>query len=63
MRIDHIVEKPDGSLRFQGTLEGPELAFVVEFALNQLLLEGALPFIAKETHNAASVMDVADTEQ
>lgn len=63
MRIDHVVEKPDGTVRFQGTLEGPELAFVIEYGLNLLLMEGAIPFVAKETHNPASVLVEASTTE
>lgn len=64
MKINHVTESPDGeSVTFQGTLEGPELAFVLEFGLNTLMKEGALPFVSKSTHNKASLMPVPEIEQ
>lgn len=49
MEISHSVELPDGSYKFQGTLEGPELKFLVEYAINSLMATGAFPFIHEET--------------
>lgn len=65
MKINHVTESPNGeALKFQGTLEGPELAFVVETGINVLLKQGAIPFVAKKTHPVASIMmDAPDTEQ
>lgn len=45
MKISHSVELPDGSYKYQGTFEGPELDFLVEYAVNNLLKEGAFPFV------------------
>lgn len=63
IKINHVLEKPDGSVTFQGNLEGRELQFVVEMGLNLLLKEGAIPFVAKNTHNPASIVDASGTEQ
>jgi hypothetical protein len=63
MKIKNIVEKEDGSVVFQGTLVGPELAFVVEYGLNRLLVEGALPFVTKTSTTAASLMDLPESTQ
>lgn len=49
MELNHGVELEDGSYKFQGTLSGPELKFVVEFGINQLLMNGAFPFVHEET--------------
>lgn len=49
MEIKHGVETEEGSYVFQGKLEGPELKFVVEFGLNQLMANGAFPFVTEET--------------
>lgn len=52
-----MTETPDGeTVKFQGTLEGPELKFVLEVGINKLLQEGALPFVSKTTHNKASIV-------
>lgn len=36
---------PDGSYTYQGTFSGKELDFLVEFAVNSLLAQGAFPFV------------------
>jgi len=63
MNINHIVELPDGSVKFQGTLEGPELAIVLETGLNYLLQEGALPFLSKEGYDKLNVVEPSETQQ
>ena len=52
MDINHIVEKPDGSVVFQGKLEGRELAFVIEVGLDALIEAGVVPFAATESYEA-----------
>lgn len=54
MNISHVVELPDGTATFQGTLEGPELAIVIEAGLNYLLQQGAIPFISHEAYEGAA---------
>lgn len=65
MKIQHITEAPDGEkVTFQGVLEGPELAFVVELGINMLMKEGALPFVSKDSFDeSALIMDVPDFPQ
>lgn len=65
MKINHVTESKDGEkVVFQGVLEGPELAFILEYAINMLLQEGALPFVSKESHEFASlVMEPPEVEQ
>lgn len=48
MEIKHCTEKEDGSVIFQGTLEGNELRVVIETGLNVLLANGLLPFLASD---------------
>jgi hypothetical protein len=52
MKIRHVHEKPDGSVVFQGVLEGPELAFVIEMGLDALIEAGVVPFAAIESYEA-----------
>ena len=61
MDISHILELPDGSVKFQGTLEGPELAIVMEAGLNVLLQQGAIPFLSKEQYAALNVVEDEST--
>lgn len=48
INIDHSVELEDGSYKYQGTITGRELDFLVEFAINELLMRGALPFLSSD---------------
>lgn len=40
MKVDKLIEMPDGSATFYGELTPNELQFVVEFGLNVLLQNG-----------------------
>ncbi len=42
MKVDKVIEVPDGTLTFQGELTEKELALVVEYGLNTLLALGAI---------------------
>jgi hypothetical protein len=48
MQVNHSVELEDGSYTYQGTITGKELDFLVEYAINQLLMQGALPFLTED---------------
>ncbi len=48
MKINHAVEKDDGTYVMQGTLSGNELKFIVEVGCNYLLAQGAFPFMSAE---------------
>lgn len=63
MIIKHIVEKPDGSIVFQGVLEGKELMFVIETGLDYLIEHGHVPFVSLENFNRADIHETPNTEQ
>lgn len=65
MKINHVVEQNDGSrVVFQGTLEGVELAFVLEIGIEALIKAGALPFTStNEDRGYFDVHDAPDLEQ
>lgn len=64
IKISHSVELEDGTYKYQGTLEGRELDFLVEYAVNSLLAQGALPFLHEDGEDIASVvMPESTTEQ
>lgn len=48
MKIRHSVEQEDGTYVYQGSFSGKELDFLVEYACNSLLAQGAFPFITAE---------------
>lgn len=50
MNVTKVFEKEDGSITFQGVLEGVELAFVIEMGLETLIKAGAIPFTSTENH-------------
>lgn len=64
MQIKHSVELEDGSYTYQGNISGKELDFLVEYAVNSLLAQGALPFLHEDSETMDSmVMPESDTEQ
>jgi hypothetical protein len=63
MKVRHVVEKPDGSIVFQGVLEGPELAFVIEMGLEAVIAAGASPFVSTEHYGLDQLHEVPDQEQ
>lgn len=63
MNIRHVVEKPDGSVVFQGVLEGQELAFVIEMGLETIIAAGGIPFVSTKEREAHDLYSVPDLEQ
>ena len=63
LEIKFTEEREDGTVVFQGTLEGPELSIVVETGLNELMKRGLLPFAATESIDPAYLMDVPELDQ
>lgn len=64
MQIRHSVELEDGSYTYQGNISGKELDFLVEYAVNSLLAQGALPFLHEDGETIGStVMPESTTEQ
>lgn len=64
MHIKHSVELEDGSYTYQGNITGRELDFLVEYAVNSLLAQGALPFLTEDGEAiGATVMPESTTEQ
>lgn len=63
MNVRHVVEKEDGSVVFQGVLEGQELAFVIEMGLETLIQAGAIPFVGTDRVNPLDIQDPPDMEQ
>lgn len=63
MNVSQVLELPSGEVKFQGTLEGPELAIVLEAGLNILLQEGAIPFLSTEQLGVKNVVDAPEGTQ
>jgi len=63
LNVTKVVEKEDGSVTFQGTLEGMELAFVIEMGLETLIRAGAIPFTSTENHDLADIHQEPDSLQ
>lgn len=52
MQINKTIETPEGKVVFEGTLEGPELDFIIQIGLMWLLQNGGAKFQKQETHEA-----------
>jgi hypothetical protein len=63
LHIKHSVEKEDGTYTYQGEFTGKELDFLVEYACNSLMAQGAFPFIMKEKEDANPTMDAPEMQQ
>jgi hypothetical protein len=63
MEIKKVVERSDGSVVFQGKLEGPELAFVIECGLDAIFQMTASPFLSTETTPFCDIHELPDGEQ
>ena len=63
MEVKFTQEREDGTVVFQGTLEGPELSIVVETGLNELMKRGLLPFAATESIDPAYLMEIPEYDQ
>lgn len=63
MKVTRAVEKPDGTVVFQGVLEGKELSFVIECGLDALIEAGVVPFVSTLTHEACDLYNVPEQTQ
>jgi hypothetical protein len=64
INISHSIELEDGTYKYQGIITGRELDFLVEYAINQLLMQGALPFLSEGSDTAEGlIMPESDTQQ
>jgi hypothetical protein len=61
--IKHVVEKDDGTVVFQGVLEGNELAFVIEMGMDAIIRAGAVPFASTENHAVHDIHEPAEGTQ
>lgn len=63
MYVKRTIEKEDGTVVFQGVLEGNELAFVIEMGLDAIIKAGAAPFASTENHASHDIHEVPDQTQ
>lgn len=61
MQIEKVLETPEGSVTFKGTLAGNELEAVIAVGLLTLLQAGALPYLQDE--EGVYVFDEPETHQ
>ena len=54
MKIKTIIERPDGNYEFQAELTPKQHAFLIEFAIKELIKAGLIPFTNLETPIAPS---------
>jgi hypothetical protein len=63
MFVKHVVEKEDGTVIFQGVLEGNELSFVIEMGMDAIIKAGAVPFASTENHDIHDIHQSPEQEQ
>lgn len=63
MQVKHTVEKEDGSVVFQGVLEGQELAFVIEMGMDAIIQAGAVPFVSTKSHEPFDIHELPESTQ
>lgn len=44
MQVSQIIKTEEGEFKFEGTLSQEEHDFLIEFSLNMLVAQGAIPF-------------------
>lgn len=59
MKIDKVVELPEGTIQFTGTLGEAETNLVVEIGLNYLIRAGAFPQVTEALAKAAKEEEAA----
>lgn len=55
MQIKQLIETPEGQVEFNANLDSTEVEFLLTFAINYLMRQGAIPF-------AVSKKEGIDTE-
>lgn len=63
MQVKRVIERDDGSVVFQGVLEGPELAFVIECGLDAIFQMTTSPFVSQNTHEVHDIHNPPDEQQ
>jgi len=48
MRLDLKVKNEDGSINFEGSLNRTEITYLIQYAVNSLMVQGALFDLTKE---------------
>lgn len=47
MYIKQVIQTTDGEVEYQANLREEEVSFLLEYAINILMRQGALPFVAE----------------
>jgi hypothetical protein len=61
MKVKSIVESPEGNFEFSAELSPQQHAFLIEYAIRDLVRKGLIPFISSEDeHQIAQVLAFPD---
>jgi hypothetical protein len=55
MKVKTVIEKEDGIYEFTAELQPDQHAFLIEYAVKDLMLRGLLPFTTASPDNIATV--------
>ncbi len=58
MQIKQAIQTENGEVEFSGNLGEPEVAFLLEYAINNLMRAGALPFVGSDRAGEISVQSM-----
>lgn len=63
MLVKHVTETEEGKVIFQGVLEGPELAFIIECGLDYAIHNNIAPFVSTEHFEEYDLHKPPESEQ
>lgn len=64
MKIQTIIEQPDGNYEFSAVLTSEQHSFLIEFAIKELIRVGLIPFANAQTElERASLIPAVKSEQ
>lgn len=64
MKVKTIVENAEGTFEFSAELTPPQHAFLIEYAIRDLVRKGLVPFISADNEDdLAKVIPVSDIRQ
>ena len=63
MHIKQVVEGPDGNYEFQAELTPDQHAFLIEFAIKELISAGLIPFAAADSPAARASIVIPTSDQ
>lgn len=58
MYIKTAIQTENGEVEYQANLNENEVAFLLEYAINSLMQQGAIPFVSERANSTISVQSM-----